>query len=88
MVSQVFVLIVIGYSSIHSSVVETKELSWHSSLSDCRVVLNAEQTRGRGVFYNENLVCLPVQDRAMAVKAKRKGRYDYPRRHGTLNVVK
>lgn len=87
MVNQVFVLIVIGYSALGSEVVETRELSWHTSLSDCRTVLVAEQQHGRGEFYNENMVCLPVQDAVMAGRARNAGRYDYPRRDGTPNVI-
>lgn len=88
MVNQVFVLIVIGYSALNSQVVETRELSWHTSLTDCRNVMMAEIQKGRGEFYNENMVCLPVQDAVMASQAREAGRYSYPRRHGTPNVLR
>ena len=83
MTNSVFVLLVIGYNAIGSQVVETRELSWHTSFSDCRSILIAEEERGRGVFYNENLVCVQVEDPAMATAARNAGRNDYPLRYGS-----
>lgn len=85
--NQVFVLLLFAYSSFSSQVVETRELSWHLSLSDCRNVMIAEQQRGVGESYNEHMVCIPVDDPLVREIAQKLGRDQYPVRHGTLNIL-
>lgn len=86
-VNTVFVLVMIGYSALNSNVTEVKEMSWHTSLTDCHAILNMEISRGRGQNYNENYVCLPVQDALMRNEAMDAGRYSYPRRYGTNRLL-
>ena len=86
--SLVYVLAVIGYSSIGSKIVYTEELSWHLSLTECHYVLSQEVSNGRGKYQNENFTCLPVVDHVKRRAAQKAARHDYPIRHGTRKIMR
>lgn len=75
----VFLLAMLEYNSLTHEIASKREMSWHVSHSDCILVMQAEQDRGRRESHNHMYVCLPVVDYEMRDLADAGGRSNYPR---------
>lgn len=84
--SIVYVLILLGYNSLNQDLNLTRTMSWHISHSDCLTVMNREQSRGRSAGYNQQYVCMRVNDPEMRIELEN-GQNVYPRRDGSGRLL-
>lgn len=84
--SIVFVLVLLGYNSITNDINLHRTMSWHISQSDCIRVMSQEQNRGRTAGYNQNYVCLRVNDPVMRIELEN-NQNRYPRRDGSGRLL-
>lgn len=61
----IYVLVMIGYNTVHHQVASTDEMSYHLNGSDCMSELNYQRTKRRAETYNRKYACLPFQDAEM-----------------------
>lgn len=78
-VGTVFLLAMLEYNSFTHEIASKREMSWHISHSDCVLVMQAEQDRGRRESFNHSYICIPVTDHEMRAIVEDAGRANYPR---------
>lgn len=79
----VHALVLVAYSALAQEVTRTKIMSFHKNHFSCVQTMNKERFRGRRLQFNENYVCLQLQDSHIGSQLLRMGGNDRIVIHGT-----